>query len=57
MKTFGCSHNVSDSEYMQGVLASFGYSFTENKENADIWYFFFFCLYLWSYSNFKYFQG
>eukprot|EP01100_Stratorugosa_tubuloviscum_P012829 TRINITY_DN618_c1_g2_i4.p1 TRINITY_DN618_c1_g2~~TRINITY_DN618_c1_g2_i4.p1 ORF type:complete len:658 (-),score=284.40 TRINITY_DN618_c1_g2_i4:33-2006(-) len=37
MKTFGCSHNTSDSEYMAGQLASYGYSVTENFENADIY--------------------
>ena len=25
MRTFGCSHNVSDSEYMEGMLAEYGY--------------------------------
>jgi hypothetical protein len=25
VKTFGCSHNVSDSEYMAGQLADYGY--------------------------------
>lgn len=25
VKTFGCSHNVSDSEYMAGMLSSYGY--------------------------------
>lgn len=37
MKTYGCSHNVSDSEYMQGVLASYGYRFTEDPEVAQLW--------------------
>jgi threonylcarbamoyladenosine tRNA methylthiotransferase CDKAL1 len=25
VKTFGCSHNISDSEYMSGLLSAFGY--------------------------------
>jgi threonylcarbamoyladenosine tRNA methylthiotransferase CDKAL1 len=25
VKTFGCSHNQSDSEYMMGVLEAYGY--------------------------------
>lgn len=37
LKTYGCSHNVSDSEYMQGILASYGYKFTENKDDAQLW--------------------
>ena len=28
VKTWGCSHNNSDSEYMAGQLASFGYKIT-----------------------------
>ena len=36
VRTFGCSHNVSDSEYMCGVLASEGYRVTtEASEAAD----------------------
>uniref|UniRef100_A0A2P2JXJ0 CDK5 regulatory subunit-associated protein 1-like 1 n=1 Tax=Rhizophora mucronata TaxID=61149 RepID=A0A2P2JXJ0_RHIMU len=37
IKTFGCSHNQSDSEYMAGQLSSFGYALSENPEDADIW--------------------
>ena len=37
MRTFGCSHNVSDSEYMQGQLDSYGYQIVENKDDADVW--------------------
>lgn len=37
VKTFGCAHNVSDSEYMQGLLAEYGYRLTEEKEEADAW--------------------
>ena len=36
MKTFGCAHNVSDGEYMQGMLGSYGYKFVETKEEADL---------------------
>ena len=36
-KTFGCAHNVSDGEYMVGQLLSYGYSFTEHREDADLW--------------------
>ena len=28
VKTWGCSHNNSDSEYMAGQLASYGYKIT-----------------------------
>ena len=38
MKTFGCAHNVSDGEYMQGMLASYGYTFTETPAEADLWF-------------------
>ncbi|BBN00376.1 hypothetical protein Mp_1g28610 [Marchantia polymorpha subsp. ruderalis] len=37
LKTFGCSHNQSDSEYMAGQLAAYGYSITEEPEGADLW--------------------
>lgn len=37
LKTWGCSHNNSDSEYMAGQLAEFGYSIVDAKENADVW--------------------
>lgn len=37
LKTYGCSHNVSDSEYMQGVLASYGYRFTQTADDAQLW--------------------
>jgi threonylcarbamoyladenosine tRNA methylthiotransferase CDKAL1 len=25
VKTYGCSHNISDSEYMAGLLAEYGF--------------------------------
>uniref|UniRef100_H2YA80 tRNA-t(6)A37 methylthiotransferase n=1 Tax=Ciona savignyi TaxID=51511 RepID=H2YA80_CIOSA len=38
VKTWGCTHNSSDSEYMAGQLASYGYNVvTENGEHADLW--------------------
>ncbi|GLT64545.1 hypothetical protein SLA2020_370310 [Shorea laevis] len=37
IKTFGCSHNQSDSEYMAGQLSAFGYSLTDNPEEGDLW--------------------
>jgi threonylcarbamoyladenosine tRNA methylthiotransferase CDKAL1 len=37
VKTWGCAHNSSDSEYMAGQLAAYGYKLTENKEEADLW--------------------
>nr|XP_015213213.1 PREDICTED: threonylcarbamoyladenosine tRNA methylthiotransferase isoform X1 [Lepisosteus oculatus] len=37
MKTWGCSHNSSDGEYMAGQLAASGYKMTENPSEADLW--------------------
>ncbi|XP_042188360.1 threonylcarbamoyladenosine tRNA methylthiotransferase [Callorhinchus milii] len=37
VKTWGCSHNNSDGEYMAGQLAAFGYKITENSSDADLW--------------------
>ncbi|KAK2724156.1 hypothetical protein QYM36_000871, partial [Artemia franciscana] len=37
VKTWGCAHNSSDSEYMAGQLAAYGYVITENKEEANLW--------------------
>lgn len=37
VKTWGCAHNNSDSEYMAGQLAAYGYTITEKKEDADLW--------------------
>jgi threonylcarbamoyladenosine tRNA methylthiotransferase CDKAL1 len=40
MKTQGCSHNVSDSEYMAGLLASYGYTLTEEwSDDVDLYLF------------------
>lgn len=37
VKTWGCSHNNSDSEYMSGILQSQGYNLTTEKDKADLW--------------------
>ncbi|XP_017780309.1 PREDICTED: threonylcarbamoyladenosine tRNA methylthiotransferase [Nicrophorus vespilloides] len=37
VKTWGCAHNSSDSEYMAGQLASYGYKLTQEKDQADLW--------------------
>ncbi|XP_061402651.1 threonylcarbamoyladenosine tRNA methylthiotransferase [Musca vetustissima] len=37
VKTWGCSHNSSDTEYMMGQLSAYGYQLTDSKENADLW--------------------
>ncbi|XP_076810125.1 threonylcarbamoyladenosine tRNA methylthiotransferase-like [Clavelina lepadiformis] len=37
LKTWGCTHNSSDSEYMAGQLASYGYHITDACEMADLW--------------------
>ncbi|KAF6146297.1 hypothetical protein GIB67_008181 [Kingdonia uniflora] len=37
MKTFRCSHNQSESEYMAGQLLAFGYALRDNPEEADLW--------------------
>lgn len=37
MKTWGCAHNTSDTEYMAGQLAQYGYNLTNDKNSADLW--------------------
>ncbi|XP_038652891.1 threonylcarbamoyladenosine tRNA methylthiotransferase isoform X1 [Scyliorhinus canicula] len=37
VKTWGCSHNNSDGEYMAGQLAVYGYKITDNSLDADLW--------------------
>ena len=39
VKTYGCSHNHSDSEYMCGLLAQYGYSLVgeAQRQHADLW--------------------
>ncbi|KEP67003.1 UNVERIFIED_CONTAM: radical SAM methylthiotransferase, MiaB/RimO family protein [Hammondia hammondi] len=36
VKTFGCAHNQSDSEYMMGLLDAAGYAFVSRMEDADV---------------------
>ena len=35
VKTYGCAHNVSDSEYMSGLLQAYGYQLTTDVSSAD----------------------
>lgn len=37
VKTWGCTHNNSDGEYMAGQLAAYGYNIVDDKSNADLW--------------------
>ncbi|CAI5779910.1 threonylcarbamoyladenosine tRNA methylthiotransferase isoform X1 [Podarcis lilfordi] len=37
IRTWGCSHNSSDGEYMAGQLAAYGYRITDNAAEADLW--------------------
>lgn len=37
VKTWGCAHNNSDSEYMAGQLQAFGYNLTGDPSTADLW--------------------
>lgn len=36
LKTYGCSHNTSDSEYMMGLLSEYGYKFVEDFGESDV---------------------
>lgn len=36
VKTFGCSHNISDSEFMIGQLVEFGYTIVDSIDNCDL---------------------
>lgn len=36
LKTYGCSHNTSDSEYMMGLLSEYGYKFVEDFADSDV---------------------
>lgn len=36
VKTYGCSHNTSDSEYMMGILSEYGYKLVEDFGSADV---------------------
>jgi threonylcarbamoyladenosine tRNA methylthiotransferase CDKAL1 len=35
VKTYGCSHNISDSEYMAGLLQEYGYQLVDSIKEAD----------------------
>mmetsp|Transcript_84719 Transcript_84719/g.133808 ORF Transcript_84719/g.133808 Transcript_84719/m.133808 type:complete len:565 (-) Transcript_84719:25-1719(-) len=35
VKTYGCAHNSSDSEFMMGLLRDYGYALTDEFETAD----------------------
>lgn len=40
LKTFGCSHNASDSEFMAGQLQEYGYTVSIDEtsaDNCDVW--------------------
>ncbi|XP_056338870.1 threonylcarbamoyladenosine tRNA methylthiotransferase [Oenanthe melanoleuca] len=37
IRTWGCSHNNSDGEYMAGQLAAYGYKITDDSAEADLW--------------------
>lgn len=37
MRTWGCSHNSSDSEYMAGLLAAAGYKVCDRMDDAHLW--------------------
>ncbi|XP_076827376.1 threonylcarbamoyladenosine tRNA methylthiotransferase [Brachyhypopomus gauderio] len=37
VKTWGCSHNSSDGEYMAGQLAASGYRMIDSPSDADVW--------------------
>ncbi|CAE7235023.1 cdkal1 [Symbiodinium natans] len=35
LKTYGCAHNNSDSEFMMGLLQDYGYTLVETMQDAD----------------------
>ena len=35
VKTWGCAHDSSDSEYMAGLLADYGFKIVDDMEKAD----------------------
>jgi threonylcarbamoyladenosine tRNA methylthiotransferase CDKAL1 len=37
VKTWGCTHNTSDSEYMAGQLAAYGYKIVDEPNDANLW--------------------
>ena len=38
VKTWGCAHNSSDSEYMAGQLAAYGYSLTGKAYHSQLFF-------------------
>jgi threonylcarbamoyladenosine tRNA methylthiotransferase CDKAL1 len=36
LRVWGCSHNVSDKEYMAGILQDYGYALVDTDEDADL---------------------
>jgi threonylcarbamoyladenosine tRNA methylthiotransferase CDKAL1 len=36
VRTFGCSHNISDSEFMMGLLVKYGYTLVESLDQSDL---------------------
>eukprot|EP00929_Paragymnodinium_shiwhaense_P050808 TRINITY_DN25594_c0_g1_i1.p1 TRINITY_DN25594_c0_g1~~TRINITY_DN25594_c0_g1_i1.p1 ORF type:complete len:564 (+),score=119.84 TRINITY_DN25594_c0_g1_i1:69-1760(+) len=36
VKTYGCAHNNSDSEFMMGLLRDYGYTLTDAMDEADV---------------------
>ncbi|CAD5206547.1 unnamed protein product [Bursaphelenchus okinawaensis] len=37
VRTWGCAHNSSDSEYMSGLLVNSGFKLTSEADSADLW--------------------
>ncbi|VDK42539.1 unnamed protein product [Anisakis simplex] len=37
VRTWGCAHNASDSEYMSGLLLAAGYNIVSEKQDASLW--------------------
>lgn len=35
VKTQGCSHNISDGEFMMGLLVEYGYTLVDKLEESD----------------------
>ncbi|GBE58899.1 tRNA modifying archaeal-type family protein [Babesia ovata] len=35
-KSFGCAHNMSDAEYMKGLLSEYGYTICDTLDNANV---------------------
>ena len=36
VRTFGCSHNISDSEFMMGLLSDYGYKLVNTVDESDL---------------------